>query len=128
MTDNFNNRLQIFNEIVVLICIWLLFHSTQFVESPEQRYDLGWYFLYFVAFNVGVNILFVIYITIKKIYQKIRICCFKRQAKNQKDIVIAPKKAEIEQAEKSKEELEVEERPPRRQNISLLKTPDQSSS
>ena len=35
MTDNFNNRLQIYNEIVVLVCIWLLFHWTQFVESPQ---------------------------------------------------------------------------------------------
>ena len=44
-----------------------------------------------MAFNVGVNILFVIYITAKKIYQKIRICCYKKKVKKQKELTVAPK-------------------------------------
>ena len=68
MNDFVNNAVQIFNEAVVLICIWLMFHWTQYVSNAQERYDLAWYFLYFVGFNVSINVLLLVYILTKKIY------------------------------------------------------------
>lgn len=72
MRDRLNNCIQIFNEMVVLICVWLMFHFTLFVNDAETRYELAWYFLYFVAVDIAVNILIFLYIIVKKIYSACR--------------------------------------------------------
>ena len=62
------NAVQIFNECVVITAIWFIFNFTNFVADPLERYQLGWYFLYFIAFNVIVNVAVLIYTIGKKIY------------------------------------------------------------
>ena len=85
MRDRLNNFIQIFNELAVLACIWLMFHFTHFVGDPETRYELAWYFLYFVGVNIAVNFLIFLYIIVKKIYNSCRLCCLKRKAKKLAD-------------------------------------------
>ena len=60
MNDKINNFIQIFNEFVVLTAIQLLFLFTDYVQDPEMRYDLGYYYLYMVAGNVIINLIILI--------------------------------------------------------------------
>ena len=79
------------NEIVVLICVWLMFHSSSFVESPETRYELAYYFLYLVATDVAINVLFLVYSIVKKIFSGCRRAFVKRRAKNQMQLKVQQK-------------------------------------
>ena len=72
MIDVWNNFVQIFNELVVLVCVWFLFHYSDYVVNPETRYDLAYYFLYIVATDIVINVLFLIYMIVKKIYMACR--------------------------------------------------------
>lgn len=68
MTDIVNNFIQIFNEAVVLTSQWLMFLFTDYVDSPETRYTFGWYFLYFLAADVALNVLVLLYILSSKVW------------------------------------------------------------
>ena len=82
MTETVYNLIQVLNEAVVLVCLWLMFHFTEFVPDPTIRYELGWGFLYFVAGNTGFNLLVLIYIIGKKIYQACRNLYLTKKAKH----------------------------------------------
>ena len=66
--DSWGNAIQIFNEFTVLTCVWTMFQFTAFVPDPELRYGLAYYFLYFVGVDVAINVLYLVYTLIKKIY------------------------------------------------------------
>ncbi len=68
MTDGLNNFIQIFNEVIVLISIQLLFIYSNYVDDPIIRYKLAWYFLYMMAFDCAVNVLIMLYVIARKIY------------------------------------------------------------
>ena len=89
MYDRLNNFIQIFNEIAVLVCVWLMFHYTHFVEQAETRYELAYIFLGFVAFNIGVNVLIFLFIIVKKIYSACRLKCLKRKARREAERKVA---------------------------------------
>ena len=55
------NFLAVFNEAVLLICAYMLMVYTEYVPSPEMRYEFGKYFLYMLYFNFALNILLLIY-------------------------------------------------------------------
>ena len=61
MIDGLNNTLQVVNELVVLVSIWLMFWFTLYVPEPERRYDLAWYFLYIIGVDIAVNVLTLLY-------------------------------------------------------------------
>ena len=71
MMDKVNNLIQIFNETVVLLCIQCMFLFTYYVESAEVRYNMGQKVLYLVAFNIFTNLVVLIALLIKKIYNAI---------------------------------------------------------
>ena len=81
MNDNFNNCIQVVNELTVLTCVWLLFHYSDFVGSPDTRYDLGFYFMYLIAIDIIFNVVFLIYTVVKKIYLEIRSFFVRRRTK-----------------------------------------------
>ena len=58
------NWIQIFNEFVLLILAGSLFMFTDFVQEASYRYDFGYFFLGFIAFNVAVNVLVMVYCAI----------------------------------------------------------------
>ena len=68
MVDTTNNVIQVINEVVVLISVWLMFHFTLFVGEAQTRYDLAWNFLYIVGADVVINILLLFYFVANKIY------------------------------------------------------------
>ena len=60
-----------------------MFHFTGFVADPQERYDLAWYFIYFVAADVAFNILFLFYHIGRKIYVAARLMFLKRRLKKE---------------------------------------------
>ena len=42
-----------------------MFHYSLFVGDPETRYDLAFYFMYLVAADIVVNVLYLIYTLVK---------------------------------------------------------------
>ena len=60
MVDGANNFIQVFNELVILLCTWYLFLWTDYVPNPEDRYNFGAQFLYIIGFNFVVNIAFLV--------------------------------------------------------------------
>lgn len=83
MYDHLSNFVQIANEVVVLICTWLIFQFTMFVPAAEVRYHHAWYFLYFTAANIAFNIVVFLFLLIRKIYTalKLKILARRQQAK-----------------------------------------------
>ena len=67
MIDWQNNTAQIFNEFSLLIICIMMFNFTDFIPDPEERYKVGWLFLYIIYLNVGINLVIVVALIIKKI-------------------------------------------------------------
>ena len=44
-----------------------MFNFTEHIPNAEERYKIGWIFLYLIYFNVGVNLFIVVALIIKKI-------------------------------------------------------------
>ena len=72
MVDFWSNAVQIYNELVVLTCVWSMFVFSNYVPSAETRYELAFYFLYFIAGNMVINVIFSIVTIIKRIYDACR--------------------------------------------------------
>ena len=113
MTDRLNNFIQIFNEAVVLVCIWLMFTFTLFVDDAETRYELAWYFLIFVGVDIAVNVLIFLFIIVKKIYSACSRCCLKRKAKKLAKLRVDRKKEQLSQPEASESSVVDSEAPKR---------------
>ena len=67
MIDLENNTIQIFNEVSLLVICTMMFNFTEHIPNAEERYKIGWIFLYLIYFNVGVNLFIVVALIIKKI-------------------------------------------------------------
>ena len=68
MADSLSNGIQIFNEVVVLVCTWLLFQSTLYVTDAHVRYDQANYFLAIAVVTVCINVLVLFFIIFRKVY------------------------------------------------------------
>ena len=91
MEDNLNNAIHIFNEIMVLVCIWMMFLFTDYVPEPSTKYDLAWYLIYLIVFNITVNLGVFFYTTARQSYTAARGACHKRNVKNAIDKRVKPK-------------------------------------
>ena len=85
MADNVNNAIQIINELVVLVCTWLMFWFTTFVGDPKLRYDLAWKFMIFIGVNIVLNVGILGFSILRKVYQACRIAYLKRVSKANMD-------------------------------------------
>ena len=81
MVGIINNAIHIVNEIVVLISIWFMFQFTLYVDDAQIRYDQGWRFIYFIGADVALNIMFLLYFVVSKIYQACKRKFMERRAK-----------------------------------------------
>ena len=81
MQDCLNNFIQIFNEIVILVCIWSLFLFTNYVPEPELRHQFGEYFIQFIIFNCGVNLVCLVVMILASIFSAIKTWFKRRTAK-----------------------------------------------
>ena len=80
MIDGPNNFIQIFNECIICFVIVSMVVFTNFIPSPVDRYNYGWYLLYFIGASVCVNMIIlavnitkIVYMAIKKRMMKKRL-------------------------------------------------------
>lgn len=74
-----NNFLEIFNELCFLILVYLSYLFTDYVVELQAKQQIGWLFIFLIAFNIGVNfiligieVLSITFRTIKKYLKKWR--------------------------------------------------------
>ena len=79
----------------MLVCLWLMFNFTEYVAEALARYQLAWYFMGFIAVNIGVNVLVLAQIIVMKVYQACRKKMLTRKAKKMADL-------RVQQQQKSK--------------------------
>ena len=51
------NRLEIFNEVCILAAAYHLLLFTDYIESPEFQYKIGWSIIGITTFNIVVNMI-----------------------------------------------------------------------
>ena len=78
--------MQICNEVFVLVCVWLMFLFSNYVPNADTRYDLAYLVLYLIAADIVLNVLFLVFTIVRKIYQACRKYFIRRQAKKDRAI------------------------------------------
>lgn len=58
--SRFLNRLEIFNECIVLIASYHLFIFTKFTSDPNTQYQVGWSFIGFALICIASNMLILL--------------------------------------------------------------------
>ena len=61
------NLLEALNEVVIWLQIYHLFLFTDFVESPETRYYIGWSTVGFTFLQIGVNLGLIIVLNVREL-------------------------------------------------------------
>jgi hypothetical protein len=70
----FRNRvLEFFNEAIILVCCYHIFCFTDFVDDPIMRYKIGYSLIVLTIINLAVNIIVMLYETLKNLYRKYKI-------------------------------------------------------
>lgn len=64
-----DRRLEMFNELCILLCCYVYFLFTDFVPDPLLRKKIGNYLLFFTALNVGVNMFLILRTTIAETHR-----------------------------------------------------------
>lgn len=61
-----------------------MFLFSYYVPSAEDRYDLAYIFLYFIAFNMTLNVLYLVFTIERKIHSACRSFFIRRRARKAK--------------------------------------------
>ncbi len=73
LNEPFLNRMEIFNELCLLICSYYLFMFTDFIPDVQTRFLAGWGFIGIAVFNIGVNwacLFYKVYLVLRVIIKK----------------------------------------------------------
>jgi hypothetical protein len=73
--ENFNNYLETFNEICILIGTYHLLAFTDFVDDPQLKYRMGWSLIIISLLNIGVNVTIIVWsalVTMRKVILAIK--------------------------------------------------------
>ena len=95
-TEPIMNKQEIANEVIVLLCSYLLLYYTEFVTDMEVRYNIGWVHMLLIGVNVLMNLSIMVVITV----HNCKVDCRRRKA-----MAIARKTAE-----ERKEKMQAKER------------------
>ena len=71
-----------------------MFVFSNYVPSAETRYDLAFFFLYFIAANMILNVLYLIVTIVKKIYSACRSFITRRNTKKSREMSVQPNSVE----------------------------------
>ena len=81
----FENRVEIFNEFNVSLCSTLILCFTEWIESQELKFQIGWFFCILVLLQTVFNLLIIFYYSIRTgilvmimLYRRIRARCSKK--------------------------------------------------
>lgn len=73
--------MEIFNESTILVCGYHLFLMTDWIESPEIKWNAGWSIIVVTVFNLVVNIAVSIYDALGQIGDYLAENCSKKSSK-----------------------------------------------
>jgi hypothetical protein len=62
------NYLEIFNELCIIVASYHLIPFTDFLDDPEIRYEVGWSIIGITTFNIGVNMIFMSLLSLRKLF------------------------------------------------------------
>ena len=60
MNSTFLDCLEILNEVTLLLCSYMLYLFTDYVDNIKTRYMLGWYFIGLAVSNIAINFIIII--------------------------------------------------------------------
>ena len=69
---------------------------SNYVPSPQTRYDLAYNFIYLVAFNTALNVAFLAFTIVKKVYSACRRFFVRRKAKLNRQRHVADETSQVE--------------------------------
>ena len=79
--DSKVNFIEMCNEGTILICSYLLYGFTDYVQDDQAKATLGLVFIAVISIDIGLNWLVLIHSNIVMIHTKIKTLC-KRKTKN----------------------------------------------
>lgn len=79
------NFIETINELTILLCSYLVFTFTDFVDDASSQNLMGLVFIIVVGISIGINWIVLVYqnfMTLKEVIKKIVNKCKKRNQKN----------------------------------------------
>jgi len=70
--SKFLNRMEMINNVFILLCSYYLFLFTEFVPSPEAKFNLGWSLVAVYWICIVFNTAVLVFIAIRNAYRKLR--------------------------------------------------------
>jgi hypothetical protein len=64
------NRKEVFNEVMLMILTYHMLLFTDFITDPQLQFDLGKSFIFFLYVMVGMNLTFLMKVTVDKCLRK----------------------------------------------------------
>lgn len=92
------------NEVVVLISVWLLCLMTDYVPSPELRYEFGEDLILMVKGVFAVNVAILVHSIIEKVYKAVRQYCTERRYKKAMENKVSQKQDPSQMMEEEEKE------------------------
>ena len=84
------NKMEIFNEICLVVASYHLFTFTSFVNSSSMQYSVGWSMIGVTTLNIAVNMIVVGYQTLRSLKMLVKMIASKyRSWRHQRKEVVA---------------------------------------
>jgi len=65
--DPFQNKLEVFNELFVLLSTYLILLFSPFLDNMNIKYNIGWVLVGIVCLNMVINMLIMLYRTFRMV-------------------------------------------------------------
>ena len=62
------NYMEIYNELTILICSYLMLCFSELVENANQRIEIGWTYIMIVSLNILINWAVLIFKTLRQLW------------------------------------------------------------
>ena len=76
-----DRRIEYFNEITIMMCVYHLFVFTDFVDDPVIRYYVGFSLIGVTCLNIVGNVGVLLSVTLKMLIFKLKKYCYNRRNK-----------------------------------------------
>ena len=74
------NKQEVANEVIVLVCSYVLLCYTEFLTDMETRFMVGWFHMSLIGLNVVMNLTFMFYVIFSDCIRKCKLRMARRRA------------------------------------------------
>ena len=96
-SDPFFKKLDIFNEVCVLLSSYHLYLYSDYLDSITLQYSVGWSMIALTLFNIASNVMVVVVCTAVEVIRKIRRCCKRRLRSKDQEATVGIKPIKIDE-------------------------------